>query len=86
MNVFLNTKKSKLLYLKQVMEWVPYKRTTIWKMCRAGTFPAPVKIGGNRIAFYEDEIINWIESFRQQNIEPKLPVGRSYKFDKEVVK
>ena len=34
-------------------------RTQAWRDIRAGTFPAPVTIGPNAVAWYEDEISAW---------------------------
>jgi prophage regulatory protein len=33
-----------------------WSRTTLWRRVRAGEFPAPVEIGANSTAFYEDEV------------------------------
>ncbi len=37
-------------------------RTTIWRDVRAGRFPAPVKVGRNRIGWLESEIEDWQEN------------------------
>jgi predicted DNA-binding transcriptional regulator AlpA len=37
---------------------VGFERTTIWRRCKAGTFPAPHYIG-NRRAWFEDDIAEW---------------------------
>ena len=34
-------------------------RVQVWRDVRAGTFPAPVEIGKNAIAWFEDEIEAW---------------------------
>lgn len=73
-----------LASLATVMRHVPYKRTTLWMKWSKGEFPKPVKIGKNRIAFHADEIIEWIESHRQKQIDPPLPTGyKPSKFDKK---
>ncbi len=46
----------RLLRPKQVMEIMGWSRTTLWRRVRAGEFPAPVSIGANITAFYEDEV------------------------------
>jgi predicted DNA-binding transcriptional regulator AlpA len=38
---------------------VPIARTTLFRMIRAGTFPAPTYISPNRRVCYEDQIIAW---------------------------
>jgi prophage regulatory protein len=35
---------------------IRYSRTHIWRMVRAGRFPAPVQIGAGRNAWVEEEI------------------------------
>ena len=35
---------------------------TIQRKVRAGDFPAPVKIGDHRVAFYEAEVVDWVKS------------------------
>ena len=42
---------------------VPFSRSTIWAMIRAGQFPAPVAISGRRLtAFRVDDIHAWIRN------------------------
>jgi prophage regulatory protein len=52
----------RLLSMKQVLERIPLSKTEIYRRIRAGTFPAPVRIGRKRIAFSADEIDEWIRS------------------------
>lgn len=40
-------------------------RVTIWRKVRAGTFPAPLKISANRIAWKDADIAAWIASCEQ---------------------
>lgn len=37
-------------------------RQTIWQRIKRGEFPAPVDIGGGRIAFRKEEIDAWIKT------------------------
>ncbi|WP_210243415.1 AlpA family phage regulatory protein [Mesorhizobium sp. B2-4-14] len=39
---------------------IPYSKPHLWRLCKAGKFPRPVKLGENRIAFVEDEIDAWL--------------------------
>lgn len=41
---------------------VTYSRPHIWRREREGTFPRRVKLGGNRVAWIEDEIDAWVEA------------------------
>jgi len=57
----VQSNQSRLISQREVMQRVPYGRTTIWKLIKQGRFPQPVKIGGNRVAFVDSEIDDWIE-------------------------
>lgn len=35
-------------------------KTTIYKYVAEGHFPAPVALGGNRVAWLESEVLNWM--------------------------
>jgi predicted DNA-binding transcriptional regulator AlpA len=44
---------------------IPYSRMTLWRRMRDGTFPAAVRLGGNRICWRRCEIEAWIESLER---------------------
>ena len=51
---------SRMLQLPEVLSLVGLGRTTLWRMVKAGTFPAPVKLGATRrIAWFADDIGQW---------------------------
>jgi prophage regulatory protein len=39
---------------------VPLSRTSIWRHCKAGTMPKPVRLSQNAIAWRRDEVEAWI--------------------------
>lgn len=42
---------------------IPYSRTHVWRLVRAGKFPAPLKLSKNgRSAWRSDEVNEWILS------------------------
>lgn len=41
---------------------VTYCRTQLWRLERAGKFPARVPLGENRVAWVEDEIKAWMKA------------------------
>lgn len=49
----------RLLRVADVIEETSLSRTTLWRMVKAGTFPAPNRIGTNRIAWPESRISAW---------------------------
>ncbi len=51
----------RLLRLRDVTERTGLGSSTIYRYINAGTFPAPVKIGGVTARWLESEIAAWIE-------------------------
>lgn len=41
---------------------VPFSKATLWRHVRAGTFPAPVKLGPSFTAWRKDDILAWQKS------------------------
>lgn len=53
-------KPGKLLRLPSVEDRVGAKRSSIYAWCKAGTFPAPVRLSARAVAWREDDIDRWI--------------------------
>jgi len=49
----------RMLNEAQVLAIIPVSRTTLYRMSKAGTFPAGTFISPNRKVWYESEIIAW---------------------------
>ena len=56
-----NTTGRKFLMLPQVGEIVPYSPRHIWRLERLGQFPQRIRLGGNRVAWLESEVNNWVQ-------------------------
>lgn len=54
--------KFNLISINEVCDRTSLSRTTLWRMTRAGDFPAPITITGMRKAFVAAEIDDWIAS------------------------
>ena len=56
--------RERLLTTSQLAELygLPYSRCHLWRLARVGKFPAPVRLGANRIAYRESEIRAWLAS------------------------
>ena len=50
----------KLLRKPAVLQRVPVSDTTLWRRVKDGTFPAPVRISTNAVAWRETDIDEWI--------------------------
>lgn len=47
---------------RQVEQLVQFSRSTIYAAVKAGTFPAPVRIGARAVAWRVSEIEQWLEA------------------------
>ena len=45
-----------------VAKKVHKSRTQLWRDVRAGRFPAPFELGSNSVAWFADEIDDWVAS------------------------
>ena len=52
----------RLVRKSEVLRLIPYSHTTLWRLERAGKFPQRVRLGVQAIAWYEDEVAEWINS------------------------
>lgn len=55
------TPPRRLLRATEVYSRTALSRATIWRMVKAATFPKPVTLGYNRIAWLEADVDAWIE-------------------------
>ena len=51
---------SKILTFQQVRERIPFSRTHLWRLEKAGHFPRRVQVGVNRIGWVEAEVEAWL--------------------------
>lgn len=56
------TAPDRLVTTKQLGEIVPFSRTHIWRLVKAGKFPAPIRIGENRVAWRLSTVEEWIDA------------------------
>lgn len=54
--------KIKLLNTRQVCALLSISRTTLWRYSKDGTFPSPIILTKQRIAWREDQLNDWIKS------------------------
>ena len=52
----------KIIRMRETMQITTLKRSTIAKLLKNGTFPAPIKLLGRIHAWKEKDIFDWIES------------------------
>ena len=51
-----------LMSMHKVQTATTYSRPSIYRLIAQEGFPRPIKLGGNKIAFFADEIAAWIAS------------------------
>jgi prophage regulatory protein len=51
-----------MISMNEVCQRVLFSRVHVYRMMAAGTFPRPVKLGGQRIGFVEEEIDDFIRA------------------------
>ncbi|WP_375305101.1 AlpA family phage regulatory protein [Bradyrhizobium sp. A11] len=65
----------RMLLEEQVLDAIPFSKTTLWRMEKAGKFPRSTYISPNRRVWHEDEIIAW-----QNAVDERQPHrGRGFK-------
>ena len=55
----------RVVRLPEVLEITGLSRTTIWRRERDGSFPAPIRLGGEHtraVGWWEHDIYDWIDS------------------------
>ena len=50
-----------LITRPELLKLVPYTIRHIYRMEKAGKFPARVKVGANRVAWVQSEVQRWLE-------------------------
>jgi predicted DNA-binding transcriptional regulator AlpA len=47
--------------LPQVLQFIPFSKSTLWKKCSEGSFPRPVKLGPRTTAWRCEDVRRYIE-------------------------
>lgn len=45
-----------------VLARLKVSRATLWRWCREGTFPAPIRLGRNTVAWRATDVADWLTS------------------------
>lgn len=49
----------RLLSMRELLDLIPYSRASIYRLEAAGKFPKRLKIGDNKIAWREADVLAW---------------------------
>lgn len=55
-----------MISMKEVLEKVPFSRSTLLRQVEEGNFPKPRPIASGRVAWYLDEVIQWQRDLDQK--------------------
>jgi predicted DNA-binding transcriptional regulator AlpA len=55
-----NIAGDRLISKKEVTRLTSLSGTTIWRLARAGQFPAPIQLSRGRVAFLQSQVTAWI--------------------------
>lgn len=47
---------------KDILPLLPFKRASLWKFVKDGTFPQPVRVTGGITAWRNKDVIEWLEA------------------------
>ncbi|MFZ6850073.1 helix-turn-helix transcriptional regulator [Undibacterium sp. RuRC25W] len=57
----------RLLRLNSVLQRTPISKSEIYRRVRAGTFPAPIRLGARAVAWLESDIDQYIQKLAQES-------------------
>jgi predicted DNA-binding transcriptional regulator AlpA len=78
----------RMLTEAQVLDLLPFGRTTLLNLIKTGGFPRATYVSPNRRAWFADQIARWQEALREQNphFNPNRGRGRGRRHRISVVK
>ena len=59
------------LRVRKVTEMVGFSKTTLYARVRDGTFPKPIVLGPQTVAFLESDVLDWMQSQIAQSESPR---------------
>ena len=57
------------LRLPQVLTYIPVSATTLWRWCREGRFPQPIKLTERVTAWRTEDVQTWIKSKSKSEVQ-----------------
>jgi prophage regulatory protein len=52
--------KGRIMSAKDVIAATSLSRSTIWRLCSAGDFPASIRLSANRVGWGREEVERWV--------------------------
>jgi prophage regulatory protein len=63
-----------LLSRREVIRRTSLSGPTLWRRCKDGSFPSPLKIGPNRVAWARTDVEAWMSGLRRTDGSPRESV------------
>lgn len=60
--VQINGANERFVRVREVAQIIGYSVTSVWRRCKDGSFPLPVRIGPGAVAWRHSEIEAWMNS------------------------
>ncbi len=65
----------RFISVAEVLDRVGFSRTHLYRKINAGSFPRPVPLGPQKVAFLESEILRWMDERLDPSQPQKLRTG-----------
>lgn len=62
----------RIVTAEELLERIPLDRSTIWRMCRDGRFPAPIQLTPSRIGWRWSAVLAWLDDREANPVEARL--------------
>ena len=69
----------RLLGRKEVLRLVPYSQRHLYRLEAAGLFPRRVRVGRNKVGWWESQILAWLGSLGPESPKPSDDQKKSLK-------
>ncbi|UGA45667.1 AlpA family transcriptional regulator [Bradyrhizobium quebecense] len=73
----------KMLMEDQVLDIVPFSRTTLWRLERSGKFPRATYVSANKRCWFEDQLIEWQATVDERQPNRRRGKGRKPAAERE---
>ena len=61
----MSAQNLRLVRLPELLNLVPLSKASIYRLVKAGTFPAPVRIGAHAVAWRWSDLEQWLNKCQQ---------------------
>ena len=61
----------RLIRKPELLSIIGLSDSSIWRMEKAGKFPGRIQLGGNSVAWFESEILDWLKDKAAARLDSK---------------